>query len=261
MARQKQEEAKKGAPEWMNTYGDLVTLLLCFFILLFSFSSIDVAKFKALVNSFENNIDLLTGGQAVEEGDMVNNGISQLDELATYYINEKSKDTNEQETEKDNDNEEKTNTENEKIAKDIKEYVEKKNIANKIDVTYTAQYVLLSLNGATLFDSGKADLRADSIQLLNSISEVLKKYTKNTIAIEGHTDNRPINTSQFPSNMYLSSARAIKVYEYLVGNKKFDAKKLFAVGYGEYRPVASNENEAGRSKNRRVEIKIINSIE
>lgn len=251
----KQDITKKGAPEWMNTYGDLVTLLLCFFVLLFSMSSIDVAKFKAMINSFDEHIGLLPGGKAIDEGILINNGISQIDEIAMYFEENKNTSLNE----KKEESSEQVNNINKNIANRISEHLNNNQVGNDVKVTYTAQYVLLSLNGSTLFDSGEAQIKNNSIKLLNTIADVLKNYKQYSIAIEGHTDNRPINTKEFPSNMYLSSARAIQVYEFLV-KKSFDPKKMFAVGYGEYRPVASNSKEKDRSKNRRVEIKIINSI-
>ncbi|MFP4697255.1 MAG: OmpA family protein [Eubacteriales bacterium] len=256
MAKKKQPDIPpKGSPAWMNTYGDLVTLLLCFFVLLFSMSSIDIEKFKAMISSFDEHIDLMPGGRSIEEGDLISNGINQLEDLEIYFL---QRDYEEQKN--DEENEERLEKA-EEIASDIGEYLEKNNISDKVEITYTAQYIQLSLSGAILFDSGEADLLQEAETLIETIGDILKKYKNNKIAIEGHADNVKINTKEFPSNWYLSSARAIEVADYLMENKSFAPENISAVGFGEYRPIASNDTVEGRAKNRRVEIKVINTLE
>ncbi|TCK97899.1 chemotaxis protein MotB [Natranaerovirga hydrolytica] len=249
--QQKPESSQNGAPAWMNTYGDMVTLLLCFFVLLFSMSTIDIVKFQELISSFDNRIDLMPGGMAIEEGEMIVSGISQLDDLAFYT---------EQGRDGDEDSYEERLEESRETAEAIEELLEEHNISDNVEVNYTAQYIQLSLDGAFLFDSGLADLKNEGIELMEIVGDILRNYESQDIAVEGHTDNIPIESFRFPSNWYLSSARAITVADYLINNKGFNPETLFAVGYGEYRPVDTNSTAQGRARNRRVEIKIVNEV-
>jgi len=108
------------------------------------------------------------------------------------------------------------------------------------------------------FDSGKADLRPEAYPILDKVAEFLKKDVPDrNIAIEGHTDNQPIKYSGWKSNWELSTARALSVLHYLVDEKGIDPRRVQATGYGEYRPIASNDTPEGRQKNRRVEIVIL----
>jgi chemotaxis protein MotB len=118
--------------------------------------------------------------------------------------------------------------------------------------------LVISLKDTEFFDSGKANVRARSMYLLDNITEAISKYS-NSIRIEGHTDNIPIKTSQFPSNWELSTARATNIVHYLMDAHAFPPDKLSAIGYGEYRPVADNNTEEGRQKNRRVDVVVLSS--
>ncbi|MDF2820718.1 MAG: Chemotaxis protein [Clostridiales bacterium] len=265
MARKiKQDEVKAGAPEWMNTYGDMVTLLLCFFVLLFSMSSVDVAKFKALVSVFNTNVGFLEGGTSLTEGSLIASGVSQLSELDIFFVNiaetalsvEKQEAVEEYKEKEEQERMEQAET----IAEELQEGLIESNIADDVVITYNSQYILLSLKGAVLFDSGKAVIRNDAIDLVDKLGKLLKSYEEYTIAVEGHTDNVPMNTLQFPSNRHLSSGRAISVVEYFIAKNGFEDKNLSAVGYGEFRPVVSNDTAEGRAQNRRVEIKIKNTL-
>lgn len=270
MARRRQEEASGGggAPAWMNTYGDLVTLLLCFFILLFSMSSVDVSKFKLAVSSFANNIDIMPGGIALSGGELITNGISQLEEI-NIILDKKElnfDEINEEDVESEKDNEfDKSqnggnfNSKTEQIAKEIKEYLAKEGIDKEIIISYNSNYVKMTIEGEVLFDIGKAELKQEARPIINSISNMIleKNYKKYGIQIDGHTDNWDINTVQFPSNWYLSAARAIAVGDILIKQYNFNPDSIACTGYGEFNPIADNETPEGRAKNRRVEIKLI----
>lgn len=112
-----------------------------------------------------------------------------------------------------------------------------------------------------LFDSGKAKIRQEADSILDKVARVLKENVPNlNVGIEGHTDNQPIQLSGWKSNWELSSARALSVLHYLVDEEGVSPDRLSAIGYGEYRPVASNETKDGRHLNRRVEIVILPQI-
>ena len=295
MARKKKpEEAKAGAPEWMATFSDLMNLLLCFFVLLFSMSSTDTAKYNEIVEAITSSFSIFSGGgSALDQGVLVSSGVSQLNELAEYYSNlaventaeedgtkggsgkSDSENTSENKTEKDNAKKEITKDEVlKKYEQEVKEAAEKNyekaseainqfklndTVQLKMDTSYN--YIGLSIDGYFLFDSGQAELKKGADVVLDKAAGILKKFKDTDIVIEGHTDNVPqTNTVKFKNNLWLSSARAMTVLEYLTNVEHMDPKRLSASGKGEYEPIASNKTPEGRQKNRRVEIKIFTKV-
>lgn len=295
MARKKKpEEAKAGAPEWMATFSDLMNLLLCFFVLLFSMSSTDTAKYNEIVEAITSSFNIFSGGgSALDQGVLVSSGVSQLNELAEYYSNlavensaeedgtkggsgkSDSENTSENKPEKDNVKKEITKDEVlKKYEQEVKEAAEKNyekaseainqfklndTVQLKMDTSYN--YIGLSIDGYFLFDSGQAELKKGADVVLDKAAGILKKFKDADIVIEGHTDNVPqTNTVKFKNNLWLSSARAMTVLEYLTNVEHMDPKRLSASGKGEYEPIASNKTPEGRQKNRRVEIKIFTKV-
>ncbi len=127
--------------------------------------------------------------------------------------------------------------------------------SDQVALTMEDRGLVITFVAEVLFDSGKADLKPGGEKILKKIGAVIKQETAdNEIGIEGHTDNVPIKYSGWKSNWELSTARATSVLHYLEDNCSLTPAKLSATGYGEYRPVASNDTKAGRQKNRRVEI-------
>lgn len=255
--KRKSNQPKSGSPAWMNTYGDLVTLLLCFFVLLFSMSSIDVAKFKAAMSSFQNQIDVMPGGTALTDNELISNGITQINGIEQIFDNKVPLE------EKGKEDEDITKSKLEEAKKDaekINEYLKEQGYENEVKVEYNSNIIKLTIEGEILFESGKADLTPEAVKLIDVISvKLIEHLPDKTIQIEGHTDNRPINTIRFPSNWELSQARAIAVGYRLIGEHGIDPSKIAATGYGEYRPLPDSDNNTpeGRAKNRRVEIKIV----
>ena len=148
----------------------------------------------------------------------------------------------------------------EELAEKIEEALSESVMSDKVDVEFNSDYVLLTLNGAFLFDSGKADIKQDAIPVLNKIGVLLTKYADSDIEIEGHTDSVPLNGGRYENNDVLSSYRALAVFNYLKENAALDPGTLKHSGRGEYIPIADNSTPEGRAKNRRVEIKIYNSL-
>ena len=270
MAKRREETPAPGSPAWMATFSDLMNLLLCFFVMLFSMSNVDEAKYDAMVVAMNNSFSIFdAGATAIGDGILISNGVSQLNEL-DEYINSmgKSEDSDEQsdklgEYEYSGDKAEEVVKEqnlknNEQLAETVQEAVTESNMTDQIQVTFTEQYVQLSMKGALLFDSGSAELKEESKQVLDKVGVILERYGGNTIEIEGHTDNVPIHTTKYADNEELSSARALTVFHYLVDNTSLDPAKLKHAGMGQRVPIADNSTEEGRSKNRRVEIKIYN---
>ena len=138
---------------------------------------------------------------------------------------------------------------NEEIAEKIEEAVSENNMSDQIEVSFTAQYVQLSMKGALLFDSGSAELKESSESVLLKVGVILEKYAEGTIEIDGHTDNVPIKSARFADNEELSSARALSVFYYLVNNTSIDETNMVHAGMGDRVPIADNATADGRSKN------------
>lgn len=302
----KKEEFKlpPGTPEpWMSTFSDMMTLLMCFFVLLFSMSTVDAAKFEEVAKSFQSTFSIFSGGaQAIGDGILVSNGVSQLNML-DEFINSSGKTAEadakdpekldkqeqasadvepvdataaaameaaellgltEQEVQDLKETVEQIEEEklklSEALAEKIEEALEENMVGDKVDVSVNADYVLLTFNGAFLFDSGKADLKEDAIPVLNKVGVILARYAQWDIEIEGHTDSVPLNGGRYENNDVLSSYRALAVFDYLKENSSIDPGMVKHSGRGEYMPIADNATPEGRAKNRRVEIKVYNSL-
>lgn len=283
MPKRKEDAPAPGAPAWMATFGDLMNLLLCFFVLLFSMSSVDVEKYELVVASFSDTFGIFSDGStALGEGVLIGNGVSQLNELDQYF-NSMGKAaegdvTNDDSIDNTSDTITNTNTntedvqelidvleaeklqESEALAEKISEAVTENNLDGEIDIDFTSEYVSLTLKGTFVFASGSADIKKEAYTTLDKVGMILEKYGKSIIEIEGHTDNVPISNSQFANNNELSSFRALAVFDYLLLNSNLDPAKLKHSGRGEYVPIADNSTEAGRAINRRVEIKIYHML-
>lgn len=267
MAKKKQEEPPKGSPAWMATFSDLMNLLLCFFVLLFSMSTVDAEKFEMVIASLQSSFSILPqGGSSIGEGQMISAGVSQLEFLDQFYKEEANSSTDEQKEEEqkteesiEEEYEKKALEESEKMAEEVEQQAKEKGIQNQLEVDFNAQYVLITLNGALLFDSGSSDIREDAYPLVDKIGAILERYDQNIIEIEGHTDNVPIHTDKYESNDVLSMYRALTVTDYIRGITDLNPGYLKSSGRGDYVPVADNSTPEGRARNRRVEIKIFNS--
>ena len=270
MAKRKEDAPPAGAPAWMATFSDLMNLLLCFFVMLFAMSSIEEAKLQEFVASMNNTFSIFDGGaSAIGDGILISNGVSQLNEL-DQYINSTGK-VADSETDGENMEEfekspealeemlqEQKLQENEERMEEIEEALRENEIADEVELSFTAQYVKLTMNGGLLFDSGSAQLKEEAQQIIDKVGMILERYGEGTIEIEGHTDNVPINSAQYPSNEELSSARALSVFYYLCDHSFLEPVRIKHAGMGERVPIADNSTPEGRSRNRRVEILIYN---
>ncbi|MBP3887112.1 MAG: OmpA family protein [Cellulosilyticum sp.] len=242
--KKKEDEPKKGAPAYMNTYGDMMTLLLCFFVLLFAMSSIDADKFQQLVSSFHAQVSIFDGGQTINNTTTVmQNGMSQMPIRETTLTIQDTLQVDQTLT---------------SATEDIQEHIKANSIEESIDVERQGDEVIIRFRDGVLFDSGKAQIKAGAVPTLSIMGDKLRSYLDQgyTLAIEGHTDNQPISTAQFPSNWELSSARAIAVLKFYFQEMDFDLEKMSCQGFAEYHPIAENSTAEGRAMNRRVEIKL-----
>lgn len=255
----------------MATFSDLMNLLLCFFVMLFAMSSIEEAKLQEFVAAMNNTFSVFDGGaSAIGDGFLISNGVSQLNEL-DQYINSTGK-TADSETDGEDFNEfemspeameeilqDQMLQENEERVEEMEEALRENDIADEVEVSFTAQYVKLTMNGGLLFDSGSAQLKDEAKLIIDKVGLMLERYGNGgSIEIEGHTDNVPMKSAQYPSNEELSSARALSVFYYLLDTTSLDPINLKHAGMGERVPIADNATPEGRSRNRRVEILIYN---
>ncbi len=269
MAKKKKEEAPApGAPAWMATFSDLMNLLLTFFILLFSMSSVDVSKFEEIAASLNASFSIFdSGSPAITEGGLISSGVSQLNQLDNYYT---SMGTNQDENSDEDISDEELKDKYDEMQSDateelggkVEEELEGEGLLSGeyegfIDMEITSQYVTLTLNGSVLFNSGRAEIKKDAAVFVDKLGDVLKGYNDNLIEIRGYTDSVPVSAgNKYADNMELSQARAYSVYKFLVNSKNMSEESLECSGRGEQEPIASNDTAEGRALNRRVEIRI-----
>lgn len=233
--RKRSEDARPaGSPAWMMTYGDLVTQVLAFFILLFAFSSVDAEKFDQSVISLKGAFGVLSGGKTVDQNRLTEHpperdlpklgSDEEIQQLVTLKVL-------------------------------VEEKAEQAGFRESVTLSIDERGLVLRFADSALFDSGKADLRPEAIKALDQVADILTKLP-NEIRVEGHTDNRPISTPQFPSNWELSMGRAGAVVR-LLQKHGVPPDRLAGIGYGEHRPVAPNDSDRNRQMNRRVDIVIL----
>ncbi len=230
-----EEEHPEGAPEWMVTYGDLVTLLLCFFVLLFSMSKVEKDKFEAIAASLKSAIGKdqvpdagtqLGLTMKTSQDSIKQNAVDELGGLVKKEI--------------------------EKIDSEVKEFIFANQLGGQVKTKVDEKGYVITISDVILFLPGKAVIEDGAYLLLEKIKDILSRFQYN-VRIEGHTDNTPIKNQFYPSNWELSSARACEVVRFFI-DKGIPPERLSAEGFAEYRPVATNDTPDGRALNRRVEI-------
>ncbi|MBP2071849.1 OmpA/MotB family protein [Thermoanaerobacterium butyriciformans] len=224
------EEKKENSERWLLTYSDMITLLMIFFIVLYTISTVNSQKFQQIAASLGKTFD----GTNYVVGQYSGNSI--LDSIKTANN---------------------ANTNN-TIESQLDKLIKQNNLQDMVTYKVEERGFVISLNDTLLFDTGSADVKPDQKATLIKIGNILKTMP-NYIRVEGHTDDVPINNSQFHSNWELSVIRATNVVEILVNDVKIDPAKISAVGYGEYRPIVPNDSDKNRQLNRRVDIVIMNS--
>lgn len=231
--RNKQSNNDNGSPAWMTTFGDMMTLLLVFFVLLYSFSVMDVAKFKAFISSLKSQLGVMEGGKTIVSEDIVARGSTgqQFNPSRQNFAS---------------------------LMGEMNQYIEKKGLKDKVNMELTKRGLVVRLTGRVLYDIGKARIKPGGKKVLDKIADVIKERS-NDIMVEGHTDNWPINTEEFPSNWELSTTRATNVIKYFIEQQDIKPSRLSAAGYSEYRPLFPNDTSEHRAKNRRIQVVIKNS--
>ncbi|BDU50113.1 OmpA/MotB family protein [Haliovirga abyssi] len=243
MGEKKCPECKEGAPEYMNTYGDMMTLLMCFFVLLFAFSSLDSQKFQTMMKAFQGALGVMKGGKTVSPEKLITD--SRIQNKGTEMKFAKMAKELQKELQ------DRLNEENKKTGKN-------KKLKDIADIKLTERGLKISFGDRALFDIGKAKLKKESKVMLDKIAGYIGRL-ENNIVVEGHTDNVPIHNNEFPSNWELSTTRATNVLRNLLKKSPSLKGRISASGYGDTRPIATNDTVSGRKKNRRVDIIILKS--
>jgi len=269
MRRKREHEAEKDNGErWLLTYSDLITLLMIFFVVLYSMSKVDAERFQAVAESLNKAL----GGGVPAKIEMAKSPVGPslfqtgtpsstttvpgkgTDPNNTAHTNQDAKGENKNIGQGNADAE---NMSIEGIKAKLDKFASDNGIQAKLVSSIEERGLVVSIQETLLFESGSADVTTRARQILGNITTVLAS-APNQIRVEGHTDNLPIHTTQFPSNWELSVIRSTNVVE-ILQNAGITPSRLSAVGYGEYRPIASNENADGQGRNRRIDLIILRS--
>jgi chemotaxis protein MotB len=212
----------------MATFADMMSLLLTFFVLLLSFASMDIVKFKDAMGSIQEALGFMPTGT----------GMFQHTNIPTNFdlptANSAVKPTSQA------------------ITEELEELIDAKGLENDVDVEDTPRGVILRVKGRMFFNAGTAELKPESYPVLKKIAELIRKFSSH-VSIEGHSDNIPVSGGRYASNWELSTARAISALKFLREQEGIDVKKIHVAGFADTHPIASNDTAEGRAKNRRVE--------
>ncbi|MCL7942710.1 flagellar motor protein MotB [Marinobacter sp. ATCH36] len=252
----KRKKHGRGSPAWIVTFADLATLLLTFFILLLSFAEMDVEKYRAMANSMA----VAFGSNQVLADDVGGSPLT-LIESDTVSLPEPT-DTTASEPEfiderAERDAPTKISAGIIELASRMIEELEAEVASEALNVTYDENQVVIRFSEEATFRSGEAAIKPEMIPIIERVVDVLSGCTGDVL-VAGYTDDRPISSSRYRSNWDLSAARAVSVVHELVLNRKVPAERVVAAGRAETNPLAPNDSEENRAKNRRVEIAIRN---
>lgn len=230
MARKKKQEEHENLERWLVSYADFITLLFAFFVVMYSVSSVNAGKFRAMSSSVAeafNPVINMSASNMMLSPEVTGRIATKNPVLIDLKLFEK-------------------------IRQEVKAIG-----ADGINVKKNKDGIVISIADTLMFNTGEADLLADAKKIQDKLGVLLADMA-NTLRVEGHTDNIPIHTAAFPSNWELSSNRAIRVLKYLV-QQGVSPERISAAGYAEFQPVAPNDTEEGRRLNRRVDIVIVES--
>lgn len=241
-----EEEDEEEGEGWLASYSDLITDLLAVFVILFSLALLTQGTPGT---SASETLSVLDGGTGIIEY-----STGDGDSTATDDPNMTDGDADADPAHADYDD-----SKTDKLIKELKIQIAEAGMEGKISVTKQGENKInLRMVDSILFDTGKATIKSEVKPALENIAHILKEYEDliNYVHIEGHTDNRPIKSSQFPSNWELSTGRAGSVVRFIIDGSGMEPSKFSAAGYGEFRPIADNSTEMGKALNRRVEFLI-----
>ncbi|MCK8816522.1 OmpA family protein [Natroniella sulfidigena] len=229
MPRRKRDEEEQGGSNWLTTYGDMMTLLLAFFVLLYSFAEVDVQKFEMAIQGFQGSLGIMDGGRTISRSELIDAGMT-TEELGAEQMDE--------------------------FYEQVAGFIAEEGLEEDVRLEITDRGLTIHFTGKVLFPLGEAEIRDSAYDILEKIAGFIKTVP-NEIAIEGHTDNLPISNPRFPSNWELSTTRATNVVRYFIEEQEVNPERLFAAGYSKYKPIEPNDTPENRELNRRVDIIIL----
>jgi len=238
---------------WLLPYSDLMTLLLALFIVLYSVSSVNTSKLEELSQAFKTAFS--DGLSIFDKSTIVNTGDVQSHTDMTRTLSPSGKKKPTESSQSDLQKQEQQNLE--ALQQQLDEYIKQNGLSSQLETQLNQSQLLITIRDNALFASASAAVKPEARMLAVAIGEMLQPYNDYEVLVTGHTDNTPINTTEFPSNWELSTKRAVNFMKILLENKSFDPGRFGAIGYGEYRPVDTNATTAGKAKNRRVEVSIL----
>jgi chemotaxis protein MotB len=253
MALKKEPEKHANHERWLVSYADFITLLFAVFVVLYAMGQSDKKKVEEVMQSLQQSFGMSTAGAAPKVNVIPSKALTVIPALKPEVSisptgRQRSGTAKSRAEEKDF----------RQIKATVEAYLTKQGAQNKVTLEITRRGLIVSLKEAGFFNSGQANIKPEAYELINTIAEVMTQYN-NPLRVEGHTDNIPINTAQFPSNWELSTARATNGLKYLLKNFDVDSNKISATGYGEFRPLADNATPEGRAKNRRVDLVMLSN--
>lgn len=247
--KKKRHEPHEEHPDesWLLPYSDLMTLLLALFIVLYSVSAVNTSKLEemseAFRSAFTSGLGLLNNATVIEDSDKGR----RTDEMLNRRNSGKTRERLQKEEQQNL----------EELKQQFDKYIQQNGLSSQLDTQLNQSQLMITIRDNALFASGSAGVKPDAQKLASAIGVMLEAYPDYEILVTGHTDNQPINTTEFPSNWELSSKRAINFMKILLENPAFDPKRFSAIGYGEFHPLDTNATDDGRAKNRRVEVSIL----
>jgi chemotaxis protein MotB len=262
-----QDTPEEGVPPWVMTFADLMTLLMCFFVLLLAFSEMDIAKFKELAGSMQDAF----GVQTEVEVRTMPKGTSLIarefspgkpEPTALNEIRQFTIDTNQNSLDALNQEERDQELQRtEDHARRLREALRAEIEAGSVSIDTDGMKVIVHILENASFESGQAEIRAGFLPVLDKIAGLIDENSGD-IMVSGHTDNVPISNERFRSNWELSTSRAVSVTHRLMRTAaEVESSRFIVTGHADTQPVADNATEEGRAKNRRVDISIVRGNE
>ena len=218
-------ECEPGAPAWLTTFSDLMSLLLCFFVLIVSMSKIVERDFWVAAGSLKGAFGVMAADPSIIK--LENTPLPTLKNIQRAIVD--------------------------RAISNLQDFIKARNLGDDVKIVVSDKGVGLTISSPLLFDSGSAELKPEVFPLLAKVFNIARGWP-NVIRVEGHTDSTPIRSEIYESNWDLSFARALSVVKFAIEFSKIHPSRLAPVAFGQYRPVADNSTEEGRAKNRRIEI-------
>ncbi|GBF10456.1 MULTISPECIES: OmpA/MotB family protein [Tepidibacillus] len=244
--RKKKGEAPENHERWLITYADLITLLMIFFVVMYSMSKLEVQKFDQIAASLSDAFYYSSFVEGTGKNGITGTGDGQQNKLKENII-KNLEDEHQKQLEKGLKD----------LRKKVEQYIKANHLEDSIEMIELPRGIQISLKEKIFFDLGKAEIKPEARGILDSLAAMFKEI-QNPLSIEGHTDNLPIRPgSTYKSNFDLSAARSSSVLHYLIEKHQIKPERLRIVGYGEYQPVYKNDTQEHRQANRRVNIVIL----